>query len=123
MQPYTKVATVTGRVRNILLGERIALNCVTRASGIATYGRKLNKLVSNHVIEETGAPWHGEIAGTRKTTPGFRIVEKYALLVGGLATHRYDLSSMIMLKDNHIWSAGSITQVIEQLTYGFCMIK
>lgn len=113
LQPYTKVATVTGRVRNILLGERIALNCVTRASGIATYGRKLNKLVSNHVIEETGAPWHGEIAGTRKTTPGFRIVEKYALLVGGLATHRYDLSSMIMLKDNHIWSAGSITQVVK----------
>lgn len=55
--------------------------------------------------------WHGEVAGTRKTTPGFRMVEKYAMLVGGMSQHRYDLSSMIMLKDNHIWSAGNIGEV------------
>lgn len=50
--------------------------------------------------------WNGILAGTRKTTPGFRLVEKYGMLVGGVDPHRYDLSSMVMLKDNHIWSKG-----------------
>lgn len=54
------------------------------------------------------------MAGTRKTTPGFRWVEKYALLVGGCDQHRYDLSSMIMLKDNHVWSSGSITAAVKR---------
>ena len=53
------------------------------------------------------AGYKGVIAGTRKTTPGFRLVEKYGMLVGGIDPHRHDLSSMIMLKDNHIWSAGA----------------
>ncbi|ESN99124.1 hypothetical protein HELRODRAFT_155947 [Helobdella robusta] len=113
LKPVVKVATVTGKVRNVLLGERVALNCLARSSGVATYAKKLNDVVKQHIVPETGMPWHGEIAGTRKTTPGFRLVEKYALLVGGISTHRYDLSSMIMLKDNHIWSAGSITNVIK----------
>jgi nicotinate-nucleotide pyrophosphorylase (carboxylating) len=52
------------------------------------------------------------VAGTRKTTPGFRLVEKYALIVGGAATHRDDLSQMVMLKDNHIESAGSISNAV-----------
>ena len=56
----------------------------------------------------------GIIAATRKTTPGFRIVEKYATIVGGCDSHRYDLSSMIMLKDNHIWSSGSITNAVKK---------
>ena len=51
------------------------------------------------------------LLGTRKTTPGFRIVEKYALIVGGASTHRYDLSSMVMLKDNHIWASENVSQV------------
>merc|ERR1712238_204471 len=55
----------------------------------------------------------GYVAGTRKTTPGFAIVEKYGLLVGGAATHRLDLSQMVMLKDNHIWAAGSITDAVQ----------
>lgn len=105
IQPVCEVATVTGKVRNILLGERVALNCLTRASGIATMSRRLQQLADDH-------GWHGEVAGTRKTTPGFRLVEKYSLLVGGMSTHRHDLSSMVMLKDNHIWSAGSITQAV-----------
>jgi len=92
-------------VRHILLGERVALNCLTRASGVATVARRLRQQADDQ-------GWHGEVAGTRKTTPGFRLVEKYSLLVGGISTHRYDLSSMVMLKDNHIWSAGSITQVL-----------
>lgn len=102
--PIKLIATVRGKVRQILLGERVALNILSRASGIATIARKLNDKVKK-------LGWHGEVAGTRKTTPGFRLVEKYSLLVGGISTHRYDLSSMIMLKDNHIWTAGSISQV------------
>ena len=60
----------------------------------------------------------GTIAGTRKTTPGFRLVEKYGMLVGGIDSHRHDLSSMIMLKDNHIWSSGtSSLSLIREATY------
>lgn len=106
IEPKTMVARVTGKVNKILLGERVALNCITRACGIATKARNLAKLKAEQ-------KWHGEIAGTRKTTPGFRLVEKYALLVGGVSTHRYDLSSMIMLKDNHIWSAGSVKRAVQ----------
>ncbi len=58
--------------------------------------------------------WAGRIAGTRKTTPGFRLVEKYAMLVGGCDPHRMDLSSMIMLKDNHVKSTGSITAAVHK---------
>lgn len=57
--------------------------------------------------------FNGVIAGSRKTTPGFRLVEKYGMLVGGCDMHRMDLSSMIMLKDNHIWSRGNITEAIK----------
>ncbi|XP_013398558.1 nicotinate-nucleotide pyrophosphorylase [carboxylating] [Lingula anatina] len=106
MKPIFQCAKVTGKVRHILLGERVALNCITRSSGIATLARRLKECAKQN-------NWHGEIAGTRKTTPGFRMVEKYALLVGGISTHRYDLSSMIMLKDNHIWSSGNITQAVK----------
>ncbi|XP_041348371.1 nicotinate-nucleotide pyrophosphorylase [carboxylating]-like isoform X1 [Gigantopelta aegis] len=102
------VAKVTGKVRHLLLGERVALNCLARASGIATYARKLKRIVE-------GVEWKGEVAGTRKTTPGFRMVEKYALLVGGVATHRHDLSSMVMLKDNHIWTAGNVAQAVKDV--------
>ena len=86
-----KAAYVRGPCRNILLGERTALNILARASGIATAARELV-----NAARATG--WHGEVAGTRKVTPGFRLVEKYALLVGGASTHRMDLSSMVMLK-------------------------
>lgn len=59
------------------------------------------------------AGYTGIIAGTRKTTPGLRAVEKYAMIVGGADPHRYDLSSMVMLKDNHVWSTGSITNAVK----------
>ncbi|KAF8913723.1 Quinolinate phosphoribosyl transferase [Gymnopilus junonius] len=91
------IATVKGKARFVLLGERIAL---TFSHGAVALQPKL---------------WFtGTIAGTRKTTPGFRLVEKYGMLVGGIDPHRHDLSSMIMLKDNHIWSSGSITAAIQQ---------
>lgn len=89
------VATLTGPPRAILQAERIALNVLARASAIATCTRSvLDALV--------GYP--GRIAATRKTTPGFRLVEKYAVLVGGGDTHRFDASSsgLLMLKDTHL---------------------
>ncbi|OAA32576.1 nicotinate-nucleotide pyrophosphorylase [Moelleriella libera RCEF 2490] len=92
-------ATVVGPVRAILLGERVALNMLARCSGIATRAAELVSLVR-------GAGWTGVLAGTRKTTPGFRLVEKYGMLVGGADMHRMDLSAMVMLKDNHVWSRG-----------------
>ncbi len=101
------VAKVYGKARNILMGERTALNIMTRASGIATAARAFAEVKKAH-------KWHGEIAATRKTTPGFRIVEKYAVLVGGCSTHRMDLSSMVMLKDNHVWSTGSIAASVKK---------
>ncbi|KAG6287392.1 nicotinate-nucleotide diphosphorylase (carboxylating), partial [Claviceps aff. purpurea] len=58
------------------------------------------------------AGYKGILAGTRKTTPGFRLVEKYGMLIGGADAHRMDLSSMVMLKDNHVWSRGSITEAV-----------
>lgn len=99
------VAVVRGPARKILLGERTALNTLSRASGVATAARTAASMGVEH-------GWHGSVAGTRKTTPGFRVAEKYALLVGGAATHRLDLSQMVMLKDNHVWSAGSITNAV-----------
>jgi nicotinate-nucleotide pyrophosphorylase (carboxylating) len=104
IEPICTVAVVSGPVRHLLLGERIALNCLARTSGIATYCKKLADIAA-------AAGWKGRVAGTRKTTPGFRLPEKYAMIVGGIDTHRYDLSSMIMLKDNHITSLGSIQKV------------
>lgn len=103
--PIAKVATVRGPARSLLLGERVALNTLARCSGIATKSRNLLALVRT-------AGYTGTLAGTRKTTPGFRLVEKYGMLVGGVDAHRYDLSSMIMLKDNHVWSKGSITAAV-----------
>lgn len=94
-----RVATVTGPTRKLLLGERVALNMLARCSGVASKSRRMLQLVRD-------AGYDGIIAGTRKTTPGFRLVEKYGMLIGGIDGHRHDLSSMIMLKDNHIWSKG-----------------
>lgn len=99
------LAIVTGPVRNILRGERTALNTLSRCSGVATLSRAA-------VDRARSLGWNGHVAGTRKTTPGFRIVEKYGLLCGGAATHRLDLSQMVMLKDNHIWSCGSIAKAV-----------
>jgi nicotinate-nucleotide pyrophosphorylase (carboxylating) len=110
------IAKVQGPVRKLLLGERVALNMLARASGIATRARQLLALKQEN-------QWNGVIAATRKTTPGFRIVEKYAALVGGVDQHRMDLSSMIMLKDNHIWARGSITEAVKEarLVGGFAL--
>jgi nicotinate-nucleotide pyrophosphorylase (carboxylating) len=104
-QHKIKLATITGPVHKILQGERTALNTLSRCSGVAT--------ASQHAVRVArDLHWKGWVAGTRKTTPGFRIVEKYGLLIGGAATHRLDLSQMVMLKDNHIWATGSIRAAV-----------
>lgn len=100
-----KVATVTGPARGILLGERVALNALARCSGVATQSYNL-------VTKLREAGYKGVLAGTRKTTPGFRLVEKYGMLAGGADAHRMDLSAMVMLKDNHVWSRGSIAEAV-----------
>ncbi|KAG0246123.1 Quinolinate phosphoribosyl transferase [Mortierella sp. GBAus27b] len=107
LEPIQTCAHVYGPVRQILIGERTALNLMARCSGVASQAHRLRLLK-----EKTG--FKGVIAGTRKTTPGFRMVEKYGMLVGGADTHRMDLSSMIMLKDNHVWSTGSITAAVQK---------
>lgn len=94
-----QVATVRGPVRCLLLGERVALNILARCSGIATKSHSLLSLLR-------AAGYKNTLAGTRKTTPGFRLVEKYGMLVGGCDPHRQDLSAMTMLKDNHVWACG-----------------
>ncbi|RLV92542.1 Nicotinate-nucleotide pyrophosphorylase carboxylating [Spathaspora sp. JA1] len=101
------VAKVEGAASNILLAERTALNLLARASGIAT-----QSYLTKQLADQSG--YTGLIAGTRKTTPGLRQLEKYSMLVGGVDTHRYDLSSMVMLKDNHITSTGSITNAVKK---------
>ena len=95
--------TVEGPARSILSTERLVLNCMQRMSGIATYTKKLYKL-----IEGTKA----QLMDTRKTTPNFRLMEKWAVAIGGGRNHRYALYDMVMLKDNHIDMAGGISQAI-----------
>ncbi|KAJ7682596.1 Quinolinate phosphoribosyl transferase [Mycena polygramma] len=104
-EPVKHVATVTGKARHLLLGERVALNMLARCSGIATKSKRIKDLAR-------GYGFKGIVAGTRKTTPGW--LRNMLMLVGGIDPHRHDLSSMIMLKDNHIWSSGSITAAIQQ---------
>ncbi|KAJ1805829.1 nicotinate-nucleotide diphosphorylase (carboxylating) [Coemansia sp. RSA 2599] len=100
------VAQVTGAARRILMGERVALNILARCSGVASRARRLRAIADKK-------EFLGVVAGTRKTTPGFRLVEKYGMEVGGADTHRMDLSTMVMLKDNHIWATGSITNAVK----------
>jgi nicotinate-nucleotide pyrophosphorylase (carboxylating) len=94
---------VEGPARSILTTERLVLNCMQRMSGIATYTKKLCK-----IIEGTPA----RLMDTRKTTPNFRLLEKWAVVIGGGLNHRYALYDMIMLKDNHIDMAGGIEAAI-----------
>ncbi|WP_260625763.1 carboxylating nicotinate-nucleotide diphosphorylase [Hymenobacter sediminicola] len=98
------VLTVEGRAQSILTAERLVLNCMQRMSGIATHTAHLNSLL---------AGTKARLLDTRKTTPNFRICEKWAVLIGGGVNHRYGLFDMIILKDNHVDYAGGIRQAIE----------
>ena len=95
---------VTGDIRVLLSGERVALNYLQRMSGIATY---TNSIV--HLLQGSKT----KLLDTRKTTPNMRIFEKYAVRVGGGNNHRYNLSDGVLLKDNHIGAAGSVTNAVK----------
>lgn len=97
---------VEGSARSILSAERLVLNCMQRMSGIATYTYRLCK-----IIEGTKT----QLMDTRKTTPNFRLMEKWAVAIGGGKNHRYALYDMVMLKDNHIDLAGGIRPAIENI--------
>ncbi len=97
------VAQVRGDARVLLSGERVALNYLQRMSGIATYTRGMAK-----ALEGTGT----QLVDTRKTTPGMRVFEKAAVLAGGGRNHRYNLSTAVMLKDNHIDAAGGVAEAV-----------
>ncbi|NDI37046.1 carboxylating nicotinate-nucleotide diphosphorylase [Chengkuizengella sediminis] len=98
------IVTVEGNTRNILMGERLALNLLQRLSGIATKTNTYVKELSGLSVK---------IADTRKTTPGHRILEKYAVKVGGGYNHRLGLYDAVMIKDNHIKATGSVKSAIE----------
>ena len=94
---------VEGPAQSILTGERLVLNCMQRMSGIATYTQRLCRMV---------ASTHAKLLDTRKTTPNFRLMEKWAVAIGGGHNHRFALYDMIMLKDNHVDMAGGIGKAI-----------
>lgn len=98
------IAQIDGPSRAILSGERLALNLLQRLSGIATLARRA-------ADELTGL--NTRVTDTRKTTPGLRTLEKYAVRIGGGSNHRFGLFDGILIKDNHIKAAGGITQAIE----------
>jgi len=98
------VLTVEGRAQSILTAERLVLNCMQRMSGIATHTAHLTSLL---------AGTKARLLDTRKTTPNFRVCEKWAVLIGGGVNHRYGLFDMVILKDNHVDYAGGIRQAIE----------
>jgi nicotinate-nucleotide pyrophosphorylase (carboxylating) len=94
---------VNGKVHSILKAERLVLNCMQRMSGIATY---------THYLSSQIAHTKAKLLDTRKTTPNCRIIEKWAVHIGGGVNHRFGLFDMIMLKDNHIDFAGGVKQAI-----------
>ena len=107
------MATVTGDIRVLLSGERVALNYLQRMSGIATYTRQVAKLLEGSKVTLLLKGSKTKLLDTRKTTPNMRVFEKYAVRVGGGCNHRYNLSDGVLLKDNHIGAAGSVTKAIQ----------
>lgn len=99
------LAVVKGSIKSILKGERVALNFLQRMSGIATKSREISKKVEGFDVR---------VVDTRKTTPGLRIFEKYAVNIGGCFNHRFNLSDAVMIKDNHIEAVGSIKEAVDK---------
>ena len=98
--------TVSGPVIDLLKAERVALNLLQRMSGIATFTARFVEKVSKYPVR---------ICDTRKTTPGLRMLEKYAVAAGGGSNHRFNLADGILIKDNHIAACGSITEAVERI--------
>jgi nicotinate-nucleotide pyrophosphorylase (carboxylating) len=100
------ILSLEGSARSLLMGERLALNFMQRLSGIATLTRRYVEAI---------ADLRTEVVDTRKTTPGLRLLEKYAVRMGGARNHRFNLSDAAMLKDNHIALAGGITAAMARV--------
>ncbi|MBW7911178.1 MAG: carboxylating nicotinate-nucleotide diphosphorylase [Alphaproteobacteria bacterium] len=98
-----EVMKVEGRARSILTAERVALNFMGHMSGVATLTLKMVRAVGNH---------KAKIAATRKTLPGLRVVQKYAVMIGGGIPHRYGLDDAVLIKDNHIAMSGGVRNAI-----------
>lgn len=107
--PGTILATVEGSARAILSAERVALNLIQRMSGIATTTREVVQKVADLPVR---------ITDTRKTVPGLRLFDKYAVTVGGGFNHRYGLYDAVMIKDNHIQGVGSLKAAVQKIKNG-----
>ena len=105
LKPGTIIAEVHGSARAVLTGERLALNLLQHMSGVATRTAKLAAIA---------APYGARLVDTRKTTPGLRLLDKYAVRVGGGSNHRLGLYDAMLIKDNHIKVAGGITAALER---------
>ncbi len=103
LQPGEVFARVKGPARSLLAGERLALNLLQRASGVAT---------ATATAVQAAAPYGAKILDTRKTTPGLRFLEKYAVRVGGGVNHRQGLDDAVLIKDNHIAVAGGVAEAV-----------
>ena len=101
----TSIAEVQGSTKTILMGERIALNFLQRLSGVATLASQFVKAVADYDVK---------VVDTRKTTPGWRALQKYAVRVGGGHNHRFGLYDGILIKDNHIVGAGGIRNAVQR---------
>jgi nicotinate-nucleotide pyrophosphorylase (carboxylating) len=106
VKPGDIIAEFSGNYRALLTGERKALNFLQRLSGIATYANKCMQEIKGHNVE---------ILDTRKTLPGYRYLDKYAVRMGGASNHRFGLYDMVMIKNNHIQVAGSIKQAVQDI--------
>ena len=104
--PKDVIATVTGTLRTLLTGERTALNFLQRLSGIATNVRKYAQQLKEETIR---------LVDTRKTVPGWRVLDKYAVRVGGAYNHRMGLYDGVLIKDNHIEAFGGIANAVKQI--------
>ncbi|CAB1130088.1 nicotinate-nucleotide pyrophosphorylase (quinolinate phosphoribosyltransferase) [Candidatus Hydrogenisulfobacillus filiaventi] len=100
-----ELARLEGPARALLTGERVALNLIEHLSGISTFTRR---------VVEAVAPWGTRILDTRKTTPGLRALEKYAVRVGGGTNHRMGLDAAVLIKDNHIAAVGSVAEAVRR---------
>ncbi|GAB6170197.1 carboxylating nicotinate-nucleotide diphosphorylase [Clostridium carnis] len=108
------IAKLTGDTNNILFGERVALNIIQRLSGIATLTNRYVEKLSNY---------NTKLLDTRKTTPNLRLLEKYAVKIGGGENHRFNLSDGIMIKDNHINAAGGVKEAIKKVKNNISFVR